>query len=81
VPLRDPIKFIVECGVGDDVDSVIVNGAVRMSSGAIHGLDTAALMARTQRLAEATWEALPDWDPLGRRAEEMGPFSFPVAER
>jgi hypothetical protein len=38
-------------------------------------------MERTQRLAEATWEALPDWDPLGRTADEMGPFSFPLADR
>jgi hypothetical protein len=38
------------------------------------------MMARTQRLAEATWEALPDWDPLGRTANEMGPFTFPLAE-
>jgi len=81
VPLRDPIKFVVECGVGDDVDTAIVNGAVRLSKGAIHGLDTAALMARTQRLAEATWEALPDWDPLGRTADQMGPYSFPLIEQ
>jgi hypothetical protein len=38
-------------------------------------------MARTQRLAEATWEALPDWDPLARTADEMGPFTFPLVER
>lgn len=81
VPLRDPIKFVVECGFGDDVDTAIVNGTVRMAKGAIRGLDAAALMARTQRLAEATWAALPDWDPLGRTAEEMGPYSFPLADR
>jgi hypothetical protein len=32
-------------------------------------------MERTQRLAEATWEA------LGRTADEMGTFSFPLADR
>jgi hypothetical protein len=37
-------------------------------------------MARTQRLAEATWEASLDWNPLGRKAEEMGPSSSPVVE-
>jgi 5-methylthioadenosine/S-adenosylhomocysteine deaminase len=80
VPLRDPINFLVECGNGDDVDTVIVNGEVRMSEGVIHGLDAANLMARTQFLANATWEALPDWDPLGRTAAEMGPYSFPVLD-
>jgi cytosine/adenosine deaminase-related metal-dependent hydrolase len=81
VPLRDPIKAIVECGVGDDVDTVIVDGEMRMGNGAIRGLDVAALFERTQRLADATWEALPDWDPLGRTAGEMGPFSFPLIDR
>jgi len=54
VPLRDPIKFLVECGNGDDVDTAIVNGTVRMSKGAIHGLDAAELRVKIQRLAEAT---------------------------
>ena len=25
-PVRDPVKSVVECGVGDDVDTVIVDG-------------------------------------------------------
>src|SRR5215831_5992085 len=29
-PVRDPIKSLVECGIGNDVDTVIVDGAVRM---------------------------------------------------
>ncbi len=27
-PVRDPIKSLVECGVGDDIDTVIVNGNI-----------------------------------------------------
>jgi hypothetical protein len=71
----------VECGVGEDVETAIVNGAVRMSKGAIHGLDSVELMAKTQRLGEAMWQALSDWNPLGRTADQMGPFSFPLVER
>ena len=29
-PVRDPIKSLVECGIGDDVDTVIVDGVVRV---------------------------------------------------
>jgi hypothetical protein len=25
-PVRDPIKSLVECGIGDDIDTVIVDG-------------------------------------------------------
>ena len=30
-PVRDPIKSLVECGIGDDVDTVIVGGEVEVS--------------------------------------------------
>src|SRR5207237_7117277 len=29
-PVRDPIKALVECGIGDDVVTVIVDGGVRL---------------------------------------------------
>lgn len=32
-PIRDPIKALVECGIGDDVVTVIVDGVVRMCGG------------------------------------------------
>jgi len=34
-PVRDPIKSLVDCGIGDDVDTVIVDGIVRMEGGRI----------------------------------------------
>ena len=38
-PVRDPVKSVVECGVGDDVDTVIVDGKIRMENGVIPGVD------------------------------------------
>ncbi|MGH7247055.1 MAG: chlorohydrolase family protein, partial [Pseudomonadota bacterium] len=32
-PVRDPVKSVVECGVGDDVDTVIVDGKLCMEGG------------------------------------------------
>ncbi|MGH8662227.1 MAG: chlorohydrolase family protein [Burkholderiales bacterium] len=77
-PVRDPIKSIVECGVGDDVDTVVVDGKVCMEGGVIPGVDFARLRAEAQAAAEQVWATLADWDPLGRTAEETCPWSFPM---
>ena len=81
-PVRDPIRSIVDCGVGDDVDTAIVNGVVRMKGGKIPGLDIDALRAEAQQAAEHIWERLPNWDPLERSVDQMCPLSFcPDADR
>ena len=54
-PVRDPVKTVVECGVGDDVDTVIVAGEVRMQGGRIPGVDLEAIRARAQAAGERVW--------------------------
>jgi 5-methylthioadenosine/S-adenosylhomocysteine deaminase len=76
--VRDPIKSLVECGVADDVDTVIVDGVVRMERGQIPGVDVPALCAKVQAVAEDIWSTVQEWDPLSRTAEEMSPWSFPL---
>jgi 5-methylthioadenosine/S-adenosylhomocysteine deaminase len=78
-PVRDPIKSLVECGIGDDVDTVIVDGVIRVEGGRIPGVDFAALRTQAQAAGERIWSGWATWDPLGRTAEEMTPFSFPRA--
>jgi 5-methylthioadenosine/S-adenosylhomocysteine deaminase len=78
-PVRDPIKTLVDCGIGDDVDTVIVDGVVRMQAGRIPGVDFAALRAQAQAAGERIWSGWLNWDPLGRTADEMSPYSFPRA--
>jgi 5-methylthioadenosine/S-adenosylhomocysteine deaminase len=75
-PVRDPIKSLVDCGIGDDVDTVIVDGVVRMESGRIPGIDFAELRAHAQAAGERIWSSWQNWDALGRTAEEMSPYSF-----
>jgi 5-methylthioadenosine/S-adenosylhomocysteine deaminase len=77
-PVRDPIKSLVECGVGDDVDTVIVNGKVCMEGGVIPGLDLNKLRDATQSAGEEIWSSVQEWDPRGRTAEEASPWSFPL---
>jgi 5-methylthioadenosine/S-adenosylhomocysteine deaminase len=78
-PIRDPIKSLVDCGIGDDVDTVIVDGVVRMEGGRIPGVDFAALRRQAQAAGERIWDSWANWDSLGRSADEMSPFSFPRA--
>jgi cytosine/adenosine deaminase-related metal-dependent hydrolase len=77
-PVRDPIKALVECGIGDDVVTVIVDGAVRMRDRVIPGVDVAALRQEAQEAGETVWRRVQEWDPLGRTAEQMNPWSFPL---
>lgn len=79
-PIRDPIKSLVECGVGDDVETVIIDGKTIMENRKIPGLDMADLLKQAQSSGERIWASLPDWDPLGRSAEEACPYCYPLAQ-
>jgi 5-methylthioadenosine/S-adenosylhomocysteine deaminase len=79
-PVRDPIKALVECGIGDDVVTVIVDGAVRLRDRAIPGVDLAAVRRQAQEAADAVWQRVQEWDPLGRTAEQINPWSFPLVK-
>ena len=76
-PVRDPVRSVVDCGVGDDVDTVIVDGKICMQGGVIPGVDFRQIRADTQAASEAIWATLPDWDPLGRTADEACPHCYP----
>jgi len=76
-PVRDPIKSLVECGIGDDIDTVIVDGITRVEGGQIPGVDMGALRAQAQSAGERVWSRWNEWDPLRRGADEMCPFAFP----
>ncbi|MER1967254.1 chlorohydrolase family protein [Castellaniella sp. GW247-6E4] len=77
-PLRDPVRALVECGFGDDVETVVVDGRVCMEGRAIPGFDMAALLRDIQEDAENIWDSVEGWDPLGRGAAERQPYSFPM---
>jgi 5-methylthioadenosine/S-adenosylhomocysteine deaminase len=79
-PVRDPIKSLVECGMGDDVETVIVDGVVRVRDRVVRGVDLSAVRAQAQAAGEEVWSRLQEWDPLHRRAEQMSPWSFPLLE-
>ena len=79
-PVRDPVKSVVECGIGDDIDTVIVDGKVVMEGGVIPGIDFARLRSEAQAAAEQVWSSLQEWDPMGRTQEAACPWCYPMAE-
>jgi cytosine/adenosine deaminase-related metal-dependent hydrolase len=77
-PVLDPIKSLVECGVGDDVETVIIDGKIAMENRQIPGVDMTELLREAQLSGERVWASLPDWDPLGRTAEQACPYCYPL---
>jgi 5-methylthioadenosine/S-adenosylhomocysteine deaminase len=75
-PVRDPIKSLVECGIADDIETVIVDGIVRMENRKIPGVDMERMRTAAQQSGEYMWNHWGDWDPLMRTAEQMNPWSF-----
>jgi hypothetical protein len=56
---------------------VIVDGNICMENRVIPGVDFRQLREQAQAAGEAIWATLPEWDPLGRRADEACPYCYP----
>ena len=79
-PYRDPIRALVQCGTGDDVEHVLVDGRTVVDAGRVVGIDERRLLVEAQREAERLWGSVQEWDWRGRTAEEFSPASFPPLE-
>ena len=78
--VHDPIKSLVECGSGRDVETVIVDGEVLIEGGQALRVDERALLAAVQAEGERLWRAVPEWHHSGRPVDEIVPPSYPVRE-
>ena len=76
--VHDPIKALVECGSGSDVETVIVDGEPLIEGGKALRLDEAALLRAVQAEGERIWHAVPDWHWTGKTVDEIVPPSYPV---
>ncbi len=76
--ILDPIKTLVECSSGRDVELVMVDGQTLVENGRAVAVDEADLLAQVRRLSREEWDGVPLWDWAGRRPEEMVPLSFPM---
>jgi cytosine/adenosine deaminase-related metal-dependent hydrolase len=79
--VHDPIKALVECGSGRDVELVIVDGRTLVEGGRALHVDERALMAEVQAESERLWEKVPEWHRTGRTVDEIVPPSYPIREK
>ena len=76
--VHDPIKALVECGSGSDVETVIVDGQSLIEGGKALRLDEAALLRNVQAEGERLWDAVPSWHWTGKTVDDVVPPSYPV---
>ena len=76
--IRDPISALVDCGIGDDVETVLVDGKIVMSNRVIPDLDLPELLDDLQVAAQHYWDTAHHWDPLSKTADESSPMSYPI---
>ena len=79
--VHDPIKALVECGSGRDVELVIVDGRTLVEGGRALHVDERALLASVQQESERLWDKLPEWHRTGKRVDEIVPPSYPIEEK
>jgi hypothetical protein len=68
----------VECGIGDDVATVIVDGAVRMRARIIPGVDLAAAAGQLKTRESTCGGESKSGTRSERTAEQISPWSFPI---
>ena len=76
--VHDPIKALVECGSGRDVETVIVDGETLVEHGKAVRLDEAAMLRAVQEEGERLWHAVPEWHWTGKSVDEIVPPSYPI---
>lgn len=74
----DPIKALVEYGAGRDIETVMIDGKIVVEKGGFAGVDEAALLAAVQEASETIWKKVPEWDFMGRTAEQISPWAYPL---
>jgi cytosine/adenosine deaminase-related metal-dependent hydrolase len=76
-PYRDPIKALVNCATGDDVERVIVDGRTVVEDKRVVGVDERELLRSAQKEAERLWATVPEWHWQRWTADQLSPPSFP----
>ena len=79
-PVRDPIKSLVECGVGDDVETVFVDGRIIMEDRKIPDINFAEISRDIQEIGKHFWSDFKENDPLGRTDVEACPWCYEMDE-
>ena len=76
--VHDPIKALVECGDGRDVETVIVDGQMLVEGGRALRVDEDALLRDVQAEGERLWNAIPQWHWTAKPLDDIVPPSYPI---
>lgn len=77
-PLRDPIRNIVYSAAAEDLDTVLIDGEVRMRGREIPGVDIGVLTRDVQAAGERMWANVDRGDWANRSIDELAPGTFPA---
>ena len=78
--VHDPIKALVECGSGRDVETIIVDGQILVEHGKAVRFDEAAMLREVQAEGERIWQSVPEWHWTGKSVDDIVPPSYPVRD-
>ena len=70
-PVLDPVRALITCGTGQDVDAVFVGGEPVVWEGRVLNADEDALRAAAPGILQSMLRAASERDPLGRTAESV----------
>jgi cytosine/adenosine deaminase-related metal-dependent hydrolase len=76
VPVRDPIRNLVNCAQRSDVQTVIVNGEIIVDKGRLLTIDEEKLVEEVQKTTEGIWDRIPENHYLNLTADEVSPQSL-----
>ncbi|NLE76410.1 MAG: amidohydrolase family protein, partial [Chloroflexi bacterium] len=70
-PILDPVRSLVTCGQGEDVDTIFVDGRLVMEGGRVLRADEAALRAAAPGILRSMERAASQRDPQGRTSSSI----------
>ncbi len=79
-PLRDPIRNLVYSAQPEDLNTVIIDGQIRMQDREIPGVNMASLAADLQAAGERMWANVNRGDWAKRTIDQLAPQTFPPFE-
>jgi cytosine/adenosine deaminase-related metal-dependent hydrolase len=75
-PVFDPIKSLVNCANGSDVETVIIDGEILVENGRLKKVDEDKLMKDVEKATIKSWGNIPNWHWAKSTASEISPPSF-----
>ncbi|UCH02219.1 MAG: hypothetical protein JSV20_10550 [Candidatus Bathyarchaeota archaeon] len=76
VPVRNPIKNLVNCAQRIDVRTAIVDGKILIEDGRILNVGEEKQVKDIQKIVEKIWKDTPDNEPEHRTVDDFSLHSF-----